>query len=147
MASFDLLESLVSPTGEILATEVGALLFVVAGFGFMFGWRRFAKRLMVLAVIIIAIPAVVAANFTDIKSILYNTPRWVLFPMLAIGAAIIACWILWGVTTLFFGPAIANSVTADILSWLIKGCVLAALAPYRGLSGLLRRFAPRDTID
>jgi hypothetical protein len=131
----------------MLAGQVATLLFVVAGLAFMIGWRHFAKRLMILAVVVVVMPFVVAANYNEITWLVDSTPRWVLAPTIAIGTAILGCWILWGVIALCFGPTIANSVIADVLAWLIKGVIVAVVAPYRGIAGLLRRLAPRDSAD
>jgi hypothetical protein len=147
MSSVDYLGILTSPAGIMLVGQIATLLFVVAGLAFMIGRHRFAKRLMGVAVIAVVVPFAVAANSSEIKFVLDSTPRWVLAPTLAIGAAIVLCWILWGVVALCFGPAIANTVIADVLAWLIKGTIVAVLVPYRGLSGLVRRFVPRDSAD
>jgi MFS superfamily sulfate permease-like transporter len=120
-----------SPAGLMLAAQLATLLIVIAGFCIMFGWRRLAKRLMVLAVVIIVIPYLIMANHEQINSIIESTPRWVLAPLLALGCIIVFCWALWGMIALCFGPRIASTVTADILGWLLKGTILAVVAPYR----------------
>jgi hypothetical protein len=147
MTGADFIAIVASPAGVMLAGQIATLFFVIAGVVFMVGWRRFAKRLMVVAVIVIVIPFVVAANHNEIRWLIEITPGWVLAPIFAFGAVIISCWVLWGVIALCFGPAIASTVTADLLAWSIKALIIAIVAPYRGLAGLLRRVAPRDSSE
>lgn len=147
MAGLEIVEVLISPAGFVIWQELSVLTLTTAGLAFMIGWRRFAKRLIFVALSLIIVPFVVYSNHNEIVELVNGTPRWVLAPVLALAAAIGFCWILWGLVALFFGPAIASSVTANILTWLIKGAILAVVAPYRGISSLLRRFLPRDSAD
>jgi len=141
MVGFDFVELIASPLGMMLAGQLGTLLIVVAGLMFMFGLRRLAARLIVVAVVVVGIPFFIAWNHNEIKWAFDNMPRWMLVPTFAICSGVFLCWILWGLIAVCFGPKIASTVTGDVLAWLIKGAILAALAPYRGLSAILRRFA------
>jgi hypothetical protein len=147
MTGRELFEILISPAGFVIWEQLSVLSLTIAGLAFMVGWKRVAKRLIFLALGLIIIPFAVYSNQNEIADFLNGTPRWVLAPTLALAVAIILCWILWGLVALFFGPAIASSVTANILTWLIKGVILAVAAPYRGMSSLLRHFLPRDSAD
>jgi hypothetical protein len=147
MTGREIFETLISPAGFVIWKQLSVLSLTLAGLAFMVGWKRFAKRLIFLALGLIIVPLVVYSNHNEIVNFVNGTPGWVLMPVLALGAAIIFCWILWGLIALFFGPAIASSVTANILTWLIKGVILAVAAPYRGMSSVLRHFLPRDSAD
>lgn len=143
MPGYDLIVIIGSPTGVMLAAQIATLLFVLAGLFFMIGWRRIAKRLIVLAVVVIVVPFVVAAHLNEIRSLMNATPAWVAAPLLAFVGIVVFCWILWGVIALCFGPTIASFVTADILAWLIKRLIV----PFRGVSGTLRRIIPPNSSD
>lgn len=147
MSGPDLIEILASPAGLVIWQELAVLTLTVAGIAFMLGWKRFAIRLIFVALSLIVVPFAVYSNHDGIVTFLNGTPRWVLVPILAIGASVILCWVLWGLVALFFGPSIASSVTANILTWLIKGTIITVLAPYRAASSLLRYFLPRDIAD
>ncbi len=138
------IDYIASPIGLTIGTEFATLLFVVAGFAFMIGWVRPAKRLIVLALVSSIIPAVIRIYHDQIQSFIGYTPQWMLTPILTIASGIIACWIIWGVVSLCFGPRIGSAVTAAIIIWLIKGGVLALLAPQRGVSVIVRRYLRRE---
>ena len=143
----ELVEMLISPAGFVIWQELAVLVLTVSGLAFMIGWKLFAKRLILVALSLIVVPFAVYSNHDSIVTFLHSAPRWMLAPMLAFGAAIILCWVLWGIVALFFGTAIASSVTAGILTWLIKGAIITVLAPYRAASSVLRYFLPRDIAD
>jgi hypothetical protein len=147
MSLTDLLRITASPEGVMLAGQFATLLFVSAGLLFMFGLRRVPKGLMIAATVIMVLPFIVSLNYNEIQWVIDSTPRWVIIPLTGVSTAILGCWILWGVIALCFGKKIASIVVADILSWSIKGVILAAVAPYRGISSMLRRVAPRDSSD
>jgi hypothetical protein len=147
MSGRELVEVLISPAGFVVWQELAALSLTVAGLAFMVGWRILAKRLIFVSLSLIGLPFVGYSNHDEIMIFFNNTPRWILAPILAFSGAVILCWVLWALVALFFGAAIASSVTANILTWLIKGSIITVLAPYRAASSVLRYFLPRDIAD
>jgi|GEM_PF-5652703 len=128
-----------SPAGLALFAEIVTLLLMLTGLSLMVGWRRAAGRLASICVATVAAMTIVVAFAQPIGAIVDGMPKWMAMALLGAGASIALCWVIWGVIALCFGPAIASRVTAEILTWLLKGIISSVINPYRIVIRLLRQ--------
>ena len=128
----------------MLAASILALLTVVA---FVAGYNQLTVRLLTGVLIAGAGPILLISYLPELKPWLSDVPAWARVPLLSAAVVILGSWILWTCVFFFFGPTIANSVTADILSWAVKAGIVVLVAPYRRLTGLMRRISHQDPLE
>lgn len=142
--AFAIQSELPSLSGWMLASSILALLTVAA---FVAGYNQLTARLLTGVLIAGAGPILLVSYLPELKPWLSDVPAWARVPLISVAVVILGSWILWACVFFFFGPTIANSVTADILSWAVKAGIVVLVTPYRRLSGLMRRISHQDPLE
>jgi hypothetical protein len=125
----------------ILTVQLGGCVAIVGGLAYMVGFRSLGGRLAGVGFIGMIVEfALVPYRFAVADAVAW-VPVWIRIPLLVVAAVTVGFMILRVLIRLFFGRRVADSVTADLLTWTIKGAIRAAGLPHRLVMLVSRLFA------
>jgi hypothetical protein len=125
----------------VLAIELAGCVAMVGGLAYMVGFRSLGLRLAAFGFLGMIVALAVVPSRYAIAAAVEAVPAWLRIAIAVTVAVLVGMMILRVFLTLFFGRRVADAVTADLLSWTIKGAIRAAVLPHRFVALVGRLFA------